>query len=180
MNSHSFPIAIRCPRLTAPANGRVSAPLRTVNSEATYSCNEGYRLDGASTRICQSNSEWSGQEPVCVGAFTTPHRMHIMHIHYLIHFNLFQHDCFVSSTEVDCGPLPDIPQGRVEFSTTTFNSRANYVCNPGYSIVGTSVRTCLAVGVWSGREPTCTRKHTYHSTSISSKLCGTHLTLYKR
>ncbi|CAI8000476.1 Sushi, von Willebrand factor type A, EGF and pentraxin domain-containing protein 1, partial [Geodia barretti] len=117
-------VPIRCPRLPAPANGRVVAPVRTVGSQASYSCSDGYRLSGASTRVCQSNSEWSGQEPRCV--------------------------------LVDCGRLADIPRGRVEVTTTTFLSTATYVCDSGFSIEGTSVRTCLATGVWSGREPTCT------------------------
>ena len=30
-----------------------------------YKCDEGYSLIGPSTRICQSNGEWSGEEPFC-------------------------------------------------------------------------------------------------------------------
>ena len=62
------------------------------------------------------------------------------------------------SAVVDCGRLSDILNGRVQVSTTTFGSTATYVCDPGYSVVGTAVRSCLAVGVWSGREPSCTSK----------------------
>ena len=78
---------------------------------------------------------------------------------------------------VDCGPLGDIPRGRVELTTTTFGSNARYVCEPGFSIVGASIRTCLAVGVWSGREPTCRRKHIPFSTQNYFQKCFEHLNL---
>ena len=64
-----FVIAVRCDRLIAPTNGRVEAPLRTVNSQAIYFCDDGYFLQGPSSRICQSNGDWSGNAPVCVGEF---------------------------------------------------------------------------------------------------------------
>ena len=77
------------------------------------------------------------------------------------------HDAF--RTVVDCGRLADIPRGRVEVTTTTFLSTATYVCDSGFSIEGTSVRTCLATGVWSGREPTCTREYSSYTPTTISK-----------
>ena len=59
--------AIRCPRLSSPTNGRVEALQRTPGSVASYSCNDGYTLRGAQSRLCRSSGQWSGQEPVCVG-----------------------------------------------------------------------------------------------------------------
>ena len=37
----------------------------TVGQQATYECNKGYNLIGEFKRICQLNSTWSGEEPVC-------------------------------------------------------------------------------------------------------------------
>ena len=37
----------------------------TVGSTATYSCNEGYNLNGVEERVCQSDGEWSDIAPVC-------------------------------------------------------------------------------------------------------------------
>ncbi len=34
---------------------------------ATYTCESGYILSGDSSRICQSDSIWSGSEPTCDG-----------------------------------------------------------------------------------------------------------------
>ncbi len=54
-----------CGRLSDPTNGDVSFTSISVNSKATYSCNNGFILVGQTTRICQSNGEWSGIAPVC-------------------------------------------------------------------------------------------------------------------
>ena len=42
----------------------------TVGQEATYECNDGYNLIGEFKRICQLNSTWSGDEPMCTAAGT--------------------------------------------------------------------------------------------------------------
>jgi len=43
---------------------------------------------------------------------------------------------------VDCGDLPDPPNGQVADPQTIFGSDATYSCNLGYTLVGISVRTC--------------------------------------
>ncbi len=66
-----FPIAPdNCLSLSSPTNGRVSASSTAVGSTATYSCNPGYSLVGASTRSCESQgSAWSGNTPSCQGPY---------------------------------------------------------------------------------------------------------------
>ena len=54
-----------CEDLPDPSNGRVELSGNTPDSTATYSCNTGYRLVGAETRICQSDGFWSLEEPIC-------------------------------------------------------------------------------------------------------------------
>ena len=54
-----------CGRLSGPTNGDVSFTSTSVNSKATYSCNNGFLLVGQTTRVCQSNGEWSGIAPAC-------------------------------------------------------------------------------------------------------------------
>ena len=53
------------------ANGAVNVTSRTVGSRATYTCNDGYRLQGDKQRECQRNGQWSGQEPVCRGTYVS-------------------------------------------------------------------------------------------------------------
>ena len=65
------------------------------------------------------------------------------------------HDVFLLSTVVDCGPLPNPVNGQVNTTGTTLGQTANYSCNPGYNLVGGSIRLCQATGSWSGSAPTC-------------------------
>ena len=53
-----------CVELGPPANGQ----LRLSNSATvTYTCDTGYRLQGASTRHCTANNrEWTGHVPQCM------------------------------------------------------------------------------------------------------------------
>ena len=60
-------------------------------------------------------------------------------------------------TAVDCGTLTDPASGRVNHTAgTAFGQTATYSCNTGYNLVGSSTRTCQAIGLWSGSAPTCT------------------------
>ena len=68
-----YPIATvqLCPMLPDPDNGTVTVTSRTLNSEATYSCDVGYVLDGSATRTCEEAQEstdlvWSGSAPTCM------------------------------------------------------------------------------------------------------------------
>ena len=47
------------------ANGAVVATGFVVGETLTYSCHDGYVLQGNAVRTCQSDGTWSGQEPVC-------------------------------------------------------------------------------------------------------------------
>ena len=53
--------------LAAPSNGKVNQPGRGVGISATYTCNIGYHLVGASNRVCQPDGTWSGDRPACRG-----------------------------------------------------------------------------------------------------------------
>ena len=58
---------IDCGDPGTPSNGRLSLSDGTnFGSIVTYSCSEGYRLEGAETRTCLSGRVWSGSRPVCV------------------------------------------------------------------------------------------------------------------
>ena len=52
---------------TPPANGKVKVFGRTIDSVATYSCDDGYYLKGDSFRVCLENGLWSGSAPQCDG-----------------------------------------------------------------------------------------------------------------
>lgn len=60
---------IQCPSLSI-AKGRVEITSvgpanRTVNSKATYICDDDYLLKGNVERLCLMNGTWSGENPIC-------------------------------------------------------------------------------------------------------------------
>lgn len=59
------------------------------------------------------------------------------------------------SSPVDCGTLTMPVQGTVSITATTVGSVAVYTCNPGFTLNGGITRICLATGMWSGQQPTC-------------------------
>jgi len=61
---------------------------------------------------------------------------------------------------VDCGPPPPIQDGNVECDNTGFNGRAEYKCNEGFLLVGSSTVVCQSDGLtamWSATKPFCER-----------------------
>lgn len=59
---------------------------------------------------------------------------------------------------VDCGLLMDPVFGEVNITDTIFGSVANYSCQRGYNINGTSMRLCEGNGQWTDQMPQCIRK----------------------
>lgn len=57
---------IVCPGLSAPENGNVTSNgFSGWGGEVTYSCNEGYSLEGETERTCQRTATWSLSAPTC-------------------------------------------------------------------------------------------------------------------
>ena len=54
-----------------------------------------------------------------------------------------------------CGYLSRPSYGRVSVTTRDVGGRATYTCNSGFRLVGSSNRTCLSNGSWSGSQPIC-------------------------
>ena len=68
----SNPAAVDCADLDNPMNGQVVVTpdaMATFETDlcavATYTCSEGYNLDGDVMRTCQGNGQWDGAEPSC-------------------------------------------------------------------------------------------------------------------
>ena len=63
-------IDIDCGDPGTPTNGQRSLSSTTYNSVVTYTCDVGYTLQGASSRTCQADGQWSGSVPQCSREFT--------------------------------------------------------------------------------------------------------------
>ena len=62
--------AVDCGPLRDIAGGHVFFVSTLLSAVANYSCKPGYTLIGTPHRICQANSQWSGEEPSCAGYLT--------------------------------------------------------------------------------------------------------------
>ena len=49
------------------ANSQRTLSSTIYNFVVTYTCDEGYTLHGSNSRTCQSNGQWSGSVPQCIG-----------------------------------------------------------------------------------------------------------------
>ena len=81
------PFAVpRCEKLEAPENGEILIPESPVSGDtATYKCDNGFELMGSEVVTCESNSEWSGVIPTCIGGeyyVTVVMRCFPMHMSY--------------------------------------------------------------------------------------------------
>ena len=60
----------RCPELPDPTSGMVSDESRTVDSVATYTCDDRFRIcEGTQNRTCRNDSTWDGEAVVCSGEY---------------------------------------------------------------------------------------------------------------
>ncbi|XP_049513331.1 complement decay-accelerating factor [Dermacentor silvarum] len=85
-------------------------------------------LIGMTERVCQMDGSWSGVEPRC--------------------------QAIPGATCPAPGPIAN---GAVDFPPGMLgvNTRVQYRCNPGYTLVGMMERVCQADGSWSNAEPVC-------------------------
>ena len=68
MNALSFPfIAKNCGPLAVPLNGSLTGNKTTFPNEVSFSCDEGFILNGSTIRSCQADGAWSGVQTTCQG-----------------------------------------------------------------------------------------------------------------
>ena len=68
----SVSCVVDCGPLDPPLNGFIFINSTTIGSEAIYTCGPGFAIvplseSGEVTRVCESNGNWTGEEPLCIG-----------------------------------------------------------------------------------------------------------------
>ncbi|XP_043472287.1 sushi, von Willebrand factor type A, EGF and pentraxin domain-containing protein 1-like isoform X2 [Leptopilina heterotoma] len=113
--------------------GHIRGRSYLFGDEINYFCNEGYELKGNVHRICNSNGEWSGQQPFCVGItcknLLAPENGDIEYI--------------IEEHETNDTTLLQVGQ-QLEFK-----------CNSGFRLHGENILTCLESGLWDYEIPKC-------------------------
>ncbi|TKS92960.1 Sushi, von [Collichthys lucidus] len=152
------------------------------NSKVKYDCDEGYTLNGESTRVCQSDGLWDKPAPRCdVISCDPPEDIS----HGFLNGSSFNYDdvveyvCFDGYEVVgdpilrcsaqgswvglvpECRPcvcaLPVVKFGAVLGRDRACGDQVHFQCDGGYKLLGPSQAMCEKGGVWSPGVPICGR-----------------------
>ncbi|XP_035660141.1 CUB and sushi domain-containing protein 1-like [Branchiostoma floridae] len=170
----------KCSDLSAPLNGNVTGET-FYGDTVVYSCRQGFDVSGSATRTCQADQRWSGTEPTCekikCPTLDRPPNGGINGTNFYGDTVVFDCDVgydLVGSQQRTCqssqqwtGVQPYCERKRCPQLTVPANGGANggiyygdtaaYSCDPGYELIGSSIRTCQADGQWAGMQPTCNK-----------------------
>ncbi|KAJ8384492.1 hypothetical protein AAFF_G00204070 [Aldrovandia affinis] len=128
--------AMRCPSLQMPLEGHMTcssdSPAEfSYGSSCTFSCADGFHLQGAESVQCTETGEWSADTPTC---------------------SAVQCSELVSSVNgsMDCVH----PHGNFSY-IVQLNSSCTFSCADGFHLQGAESAQCTETGEWSAATPTC-------------------------
>ncbi|XP_077178288.1 inactive serine protease PAMR1 isoform X3 [Paroedura picta] len=136
-----------------------------IGTIIAFLCNNSYILSGNEQRTCQENGEWSGKQPICIKACREPKISDLVRqkvlpmqvqsretpLHRLYSSAFNKHKLDIYPTKKPVLPFGELPPGFQHLHT-----QLQYDCiSPFYRRLGSSRRTCLKTGKWSGRAPSC-------------------------
>ncbi|XP_075423679.1 inactive serine protease PAMR1 isoform X2 [Ascaphus truei] len=136
-----------------------------IGSTVSFFCNNSYVLSGNQERTCLEDGQWSGKQPICIKACREPKITDLVRqrvlpsqaqsretpLHQLYSASSTKDKHEIYPTKRSALPPGDLPQGYQHLHT-----QLQYSCiSPFYRRTGSSRRTCLKSGKWSGRAPSC-------------------------
>ncbi|XP_064199795.1 sushi, von Willebrand factor type A, EGF and pentraxin domain-containing protein 1 isoform X2 [Anguilla rostrata] len=166
------PVACGEPPIVQNAN--VTLTGQTFLSTATYTCIEGYRLQGPAEVLCEASGQWSGRAPLCARVdcgdppalrdaatlgsnFTLGSQVHYTCKEGYTLIGPETRECLPSGEWSEssaqcvprsCGPPPPIPHAFPEAGHQLFGDTAIYFCADGYIAANNSKVLCDSRGVW--------------------------------
>ncbi|XP_035675655.1 sushi, von Willebrand factor type A, EGF and pentraxin domain-containing protein 1-like [Branchiostoma floridae] len=173
---------LKCPQLGMITNGDFTGGLH-YGDYASFMCNAGYELQGNNSAVCMENGQWSNPAPLCIAKecppLTAPQDGTMAGTFFVgdrvtfsckTGFNLVGNTVIVcketltwsgttpNCESVTCPSLLAPVYGFVRAPGNTYGDTVTISCETGYELIGDSIRTCEASGLWSGSAPLCQRK----------------------
>ncbi|XP_058858380.1 inactive serine protease PAMR1-like isoform X3 [Acipenser ruthenus] len=133
---------------------------------ARFFCNNSYSLSGNAQRTCQPDGTWSGKLPQCIRACREPKVSDLVRQKVLAPQLPFRntplHKLYSSSSSLAKHQKQVLPSkappvlGELAPGFHHLYTQLQYECtSPFYQHTGSTRRTCLKTGKWSGRHATC-------------------------
>ncbi|XP_039462380.1 sushi, von Willebrand factor type A, EGF and pentraxin domain-containing protein 1-like isoform X6 [Oreochromis aureus] len=123
---------VRCPLLEAPENGHIncSSTESVYNSQCSFTCDQGYSLEGPELLTCDHHGNWTGEKPTCQAILCqNPER-----------------------------EAPLIMQCSDSVTELRPNSTCSFSCEEGFELQGANTIKCSEDGQWNKNIPTCKEK----------------------
>ncbi|XP_072114251.1 sushi, von Willebrand factor type A, EGF and pentraxin domain-containing protein 1 [Mobula birostris] len=172
---------IRCEDPGRPVHGLAEGALHFVGGQVTFSCEEGYQLNGTPNVTCLENGQWSDVVPHCrarsCGMPDNPANGTIegsdftygMKVVYscnkgYVLSGAAEISCLANGSwsheTPTCEPLmcptpQDTDNGRNAVNGITYLSTVTYICNSGYQLNGPDTLICNSTGQWNDTPPVC-------------------------
>ncbi|TSN12231.1 Sushi, von Willebrand factor type A, EGF and pentraxin domain-containing protein 1 [Bagarius yarrelli] len=173
--------ALSCSPPTVPKHGLMEGTNFTYRSKVTFSCKEGYILQGPTELQCQSDLKWISAPPSCEPVTCSePPAVDFADFSFngKVYLSTLTYTCikgyrlqgqgelkceasgkWTSPTpvcvRVNCGDPPTLKDAVVKGDNFTLGSQVHYICKEGYTLLGTETQECLPSGEWSREFSQC-------------------------
>ncbi|NWV01884.1 PAMR1 protease, partial [Upupa epops] len=152
-------------RKVVEGTGLLNGRYADIGTVIAFFCNNSYVLSGNEQRTCQEDGEWSGKQPICIKACREPKISDLVRQKVLpmqvqsretpLH-QLYSSAFSKQKLEIYPTKKPALPFGELPAGYQHLHTQLQYECiSPFYRRLGSSRRTCLKTGKWSGRAPVC-------------------------
>ncbi|XP_072444221.1 sushi, von Willebrand factor type A, EGF and pentraxin domain-containing protein 1 isoform X6 [Chiloscyllium punctatum] len=172
---------ISCKDPGRPTHGLALGDVHFVGGRVTFSCEEGYQLNGTETITCLKDGLWSHTLPHCQARscgipgiptngttegteFTFGEKVVYSCNKGYVLSGAAEISCLANGSwsheTPTCEPLmcptpQDTDSGRYDLNGITYLSTVSYTCNSGYQLQGPSTLTCNSTGQWNSTAPVC-------------------------
>lgn len=162
--------------MSAPVNGFFvkNSCSNVLHAACGVRCSIGYELIGSSVRLCQKNGTWSGSPPQCVAKRCeklkpVPNSEMTCRSEEEDYEVILSYDAEGKTVKqlikkVGNGKAikkfkkmdaaENTSNASIELNYT-IDTECRFSCFPGFSLVGSKLRTCLPVARWNGLQTTC-------------------------